>query len=597
MNKVAATLALMLAGTFAVKAQTNAYLQTVLVSNVPNGTAVVDANLVDPWGISFSATSPFWVSDHLSGKSTLYNGAGVINATVVTIPPGTASPPGTLGRPTGQVKPPTTTPVSFVIPAPNGKAASFIFAADDGTISAWNAGTAATITVDNSAQNAVYKGLDVGTSTVGPTLYAANFRSGKIDVFDASWAPVTLAGSFSDLSVPAGFAPFNIWNLNGSLYVTWAKQDAAKFLDVAGAGNGYVSIFDQNGNLLIHLVSGAPLNSPWGVAIAPAVWGAFGGAVLVGNFGDGKINAFDPGLGTLMGSLQDNTGSPISIAGLWAIVFGNGGNGGDTKTLYYTAGQPDGSSVARGQLGSLAPPAAIQAIVNAASQIPLPVAPGEIAEIDGQTVGPSPALAAPIPPAAAGLGTTLGGTTVTVNGISAPVLYTNGGQTNIQIPYEVAGSTTATVILKTGSQTTAIFTVPVAPASPGIFTVDFSGKNQAVALNADGTVNSSTNPALRGSTITLFGTGEGTTIPASADGMLQTDTSRIPVASVNVAFNGFISKPASATSTPQDVSGILQIQAVVPTSLIPGQVSVALNVSGVSTVDVTTVQFTSIFVR
>src|SRR5205823_1510172 len=135
-------------------------------------------------------------------------------AVVVTVPPGAASPSTALGRPTGQVKPPTTTLPTFVIPAPNGRAASFIFATEDGTISAWNAGTAATITVDNSAKNAVYKGLAIGTSAAGPTLYAANFRSGKIDVFDASWAPITLAGSFTDPLVPAGFAPFNIWNLN-----------------------------------------------------------------------------------------------------------------------------------------------------------------------------------------------------------------------------------------------------------------------------------------------------------------------------------------------------------------------------------------------
>jgi uncharacterized protein (TIGR03118 family) len=598
--------AVMLAGAYTVNAQRNAYLQTVLVSNVANGSAVVDPNLVDPWGISFSAASPFWVSDHLSGKSTLYNGAGAITNVVVTIPPGSASAAGSLGRPTGQVRPLATTPASFVIPAPNGRAASFIFATEDGTISAWNAGTVATITVDNSAKQAVYKGLAIGASAAGPAIYAANFRSGKIDVFDAAWAPITLAGSFFDPRVPAGFAPFNIWNLNttaadGSavtyLYVAWAKQDANKYLDVAGNGNGHVSVFDLNGNLVSHLASGTPLNSPWGVAIAPPVWGAFGGAVLVGNFGDGKINAFDPKTGSLLGFLEDTSGNPIAIAGLWAIVFGNGGNGGDVNTLYYAAGQPNGSTTARGLLGSIAPPSAIQSVVNAASRQALCpssfapnaicVAPGEIVTIRGQTVGPSPGVAATIPPATPALATTLGGTSVTVNGIAAPILYTNGSQTNIQIPYEVSGAGSVSIVVKAGGQSTAAFVMPATAVSPGIFTIDFTGTKQAVALNSDGTVNSSTNPAARGATIVLFATGEGMTYPASGNGMLQTDTSRVPVAPVTVTFsnnaNLVTEAPTSSTTIPRDVSGVLAIAALVPTSVNAGLVNVAISVGGVST--------------
>jgi uncharacterized protein (TIGR03118 family) len=593
LNKTTAALAIMLAGALTIPAQTNSYLNTVLVSNVANGSAVVDPKLVDPWGISFSAASPFWVSNHLSGTSTLYNGAGAINATVVTIPAGSATTAGTLGTPTGQVKPST----GFVIPAPNSKASSFIFATEDGTISAWNAGTVATIVVDNSAAKAVYKGLAVGTSAVGPTLYAANFRSGKIDVFDTNWSPATLAGTFSDPGVPAGYAPFNIWNLKNDLYVTYAKQDANKALDVAGAGNGYVSVFDQDGKLKKHLVEGGRLNSPWGVAIAPPVWGAFGGALLVGNFGDGRINAFDLTAGTPLGIVQDASGSPITIPGLWAIIFGNGGNGGDVKTLYYAAGVPNGSSVQRGLLGSIAPPAAIQAVVNAASQISRAVAPGEIVEIGGQTVGPSPGVAAPIPPAASGVAPALSGTSVTVNGTPAAILYTNGSQTNIQIPYEVAGSANANVVLKTGTQTTAAFTVPVAATSPGLFTLDFSGKGPAVALNADGTVNSSSNPALRGSMVWLFGTGEGVTTPASGDGMLQTDMSRMPVASVSVSFNGVTAKPTSATTVPRDVSGVLEVQATIPADATPGQVNVALSVGGISTDQAPDKQDVYIFVK
>jgi uncharacterized protein (TIGR03118 family) len=176
----------------------------------------------------------------------------------------------------------------------NGNPASFIFATEDGTISAWNGGTVTQVMVDNSKAGAVYKGLALNPSATAPMLYAANFNSGKIDVFNGTYSPLTVPGGFTDANIPAGFAPFNIRPVNGKLYVMYAKQDANKFLDIAGPGNGYVDTFDFNGNLLARLVSGAPLNSPWGVAQAPAGWGAFGGAILVGNFGDGTINAFDP---------------------------------------------------------------------------------------------------------------------------------------------------------------------------------------------------------------------------------------------------------------------------------------------------------------
>jgi uncharacterized protein (TIGR03118 family) len=486
-----------------------------------------------------------------------------------------------------------------VLPS-NGKGASFIFTTDDGTISAWNGGTAAVIQIDNSALKAVYKGLAIGMSASGPTLYAANFRSGKIDVFNSAWAPMIPAGSFSDPAVPSGFAPFNIWNLNNSLYVTWAKQDANKFLDVGGAGNGYVSVFDLNGNLLAHLISGGALNSPWGVAIAPLAWGAFGGSLLVGNFGDGRINAFNLTTGAQLGTLQDVNGNPITISGLWALVFGVGGaRGGDAKTLYYTAGVPNGTSVSRGQFGSLAPPAAIQTIVNAASQMSLPLAPGEIVEITGQTVGPSPSVAATIPPASPALATTLGGASVTVNGIAAPILYTSGSQTNVQIPYEIAGASTASVVLKTGGQTTPAVSMPIQPVSPGIFTINFSGSGQAVALNADGSVNSSTNPAARGSMITIFTTGEGVTTPGSTDGMTEADTSRVPVAPVSVVFNTTSAAVTSASTAPKDVAGVLEIQTTIPAGLPTGQISVAVSVGGVSTENIFSpnVQNVYIFVK
>jgi uncharacterized protein (TIGR03437 family) len=444
---------------------------------------------------------------------------------------------------------------------------------------------------DNSVAKAVYKGLAIGTSAGGPTLYAANFRSGGIDVFNSNWAPTTLAGNFSDPGILPGYAPFNIWNLNNNLYVTYAKQDANKFLDVAGPGNGYVSVFDLNGNLLTHfaddhsiagLFRGPVLNSPWGVTIAPAGWGAFGGAVLVGNFGDGRINAFDSKTGNFLGTLKDASANPISIAGLWAIAFGNGGNGGDVNTLYFLAGVPNGSTTPRGVLGSIAPPAAITSILNGASQLAAAIAPGEIVRIGGQTVGPSPAVSATIPPATALL-TTLGGTSVTVNGIAAPVLYTNGSQTNIQIPYALAGATSASIVLTTGTQTLPAITVPVAPVSPGIFTTDFSGAGRMVALNADGSVNSSTNPAMRGTAIWFFATGGGVTNPADKDGAAETDTSRVPVAPLSVTVGGTQATLGVNGSTPRDVSGVLQIMVTVPAGITSGTAAVVLTVGGVAT--------------
>jgi uncharacterized protein (TIGR03118 family) len=604
LKKTAVTVLALIAGAVAANAQSNAnaYIRTNLVGNTTGLAPLVDPNMDDPWGISFSAASPFWVSDHFTGLATIYNGAGAINATVVKIPPGAASPAGSLGRPTGQAKPST----GFVIPAPNGKAASFIFATEDGTISAWNGGTTAVITVDNSAAKAVYKGLVVGTSANGPTLYAPNFRSGKIDVFDTNWNPVMLAGTFTDSAVPAGYAPFNIRLLTVSgvtnLYVAYAKQDANQFLDVAGPGNGYVSVFDQNGNLVSHLIDdgirrvfGTPvINSPWGMAIAPASWGAFGGDLLVGNFGDGRMNAFNPTTGVLLGTLRDTNGAPIAIAGLWTLIFGNGGSGGDVNTLYFTAGRPDGDITPRGILGSLAPPEAITGVFNAASELSGPVAPGELIKIVGQTVGPSPAITATIPPTApaSSLATTVSGTSATVNGTAAPILYTNGTQTNIQIPYEVAGATTANLVLTVGTQTAA-FTATVAPTAPGLFTINFTGLGQAVALNADGTVNSSTNPAARGSNIWLFATGAGVTNPADADGTFESDTSRVPVAPLSVTINGQNATVGTDGSTPKDVSGVLELMVTIPAGIATtGSVPVLLTAGGV-----TTTQPTVIFIK
>jgi uncharacterized protein (TIGR03118 family) len=326
--------------------------QIDLVSDIPGLAAHTDPNLVNPWGIASSATSPFWVANNGTGLSTLYNSGGTPQALVVTIP--SASGPNTPSAPSGVV---FSGGSSFEITP--GRPARFLFATEDGTISGWNPGADAThalLQVNNSAAGAVYKGLATGNNGSGDFLYAANFSQGKIEVFDGNFQPATLSGNFTDPNLPSGFAPFNVQNLNGKLYVTFAKLDAQGKDDAAGAGNGFVSVFDLNGNLERRLVSNGPLNSPWGLAIAPSTFGEFAGSLLVGNFGDGTINGFDPFTGNSIGALAGTGGNPIKVDGLWGLIPGNGGNGGDPNKLYFTAGIAGNDSVEdHGLLGSLSP--------------------------------------------------------------------------------------------------------------------------------------------------------------------------------------------------------------------------------------------------
>ncbi len=325
----------------------NSYFQRNLVSDIAGMAEKTDTNLVNPWGIAISGSSPFWVSDNHAGKSTLYDGNGIASSLVVTIPPPSGGTPP--AAPTGVLFNSST---NFQVSP--GAAARFIFATEDGTIVGWNSGSTGIVKVDNSAAGAIYKGLGIGTSSGSNYLYAANFFAGTIDVFDQNYGSVTLPGNFLDPTIPSGFAPFNVQNIGGQLYVTYAKQDADKHDDVAGPGNGYVDIFDTSGNFVRRLISQGALNSPWGLALAPTNFGTFSGALLVGNFGNGKINAFDPATGTQLGTLQDPTGSPINIQGLWGLTFGNGGSGGDTRTLYFAAGIAGTNSIEdHGLFGSI----------------------------------------------------------------------------------------------------------------------------------------------------------------------------------------------------------------------------------------------------
>ena len=245
-----------------------------------------------------------------------------------------------------------------------------MFSTEDGTISAWSGGTAAVLKVDYSASNAVFKGLASGVSGTNNYIYVTDFHNGQIDAFDTNYAPAILPGAFLDTNIPAGYAPFGIQNINGQLFVTYALQDAARHDDVGGLGHGYVNIFDTGGNLLQRLISQSALNSPWGLAVAPPGFGAYGGDLLVANFGDGRINAFSLSTGAWLGALLGSVdGSPIEVPGIWAIAFGNGHNGGDAHTLYFTAGI---NAENDGLFASVAPlTPAFTAITNSAPGITL----------------------------------------------------------------------------------------------------------------------------------------------------------------------------------------------------------------------------------
>ena len=343
---LAATVAVAMAGAGAAGATghsgTGAFTQRNLVSDIPGIARITDPNLVNPWGLSAGPATPLWVADNGTDVSTLYSG-GVRGSIPVTAPL-VVSIPG--GAPTGTVFNPTT---GFGV---GGAAARFLFDSESGQITAWNPGLGTQARTVAATPNAIYKGLALAVTPKGAWLYAADFHGGRIDVFDDTFAPVhPKPGAFTDRTLPAGFAPFNVQELGGTIYVAYAKQDADAEDEVAGAGLGYVDAFDPTGRLLRRVVSGGALNAPWGLAIAPAGFGGLDGALLVGNFGDGAINAYDPQTGASRGALTNEDGNPIRIDGLWALRFGNGVFG-TPRSLVFTAGIAD---EAHGLLGTIVP--------------------------------------------------------------------------------------------------------------------------------------------------------------------------------------------------------------------------------------------------
>ena len=317
------------------------YKVTDLVSNQPGAAPVNDPNLVNGWGLTRAPASPWWVSDNVTGKSTLYTGTGAVVPLVVTIPSASSN---TTGTPTGTVFNITVlTPTPAFVVTQNGASAPALFLFDtlDGTISGWNPRvnpTNAVLAVDRSGSGAVYTGLAIATTQGGSFLYAAdNGPNSRIDVFDSSF---NLVKSFSDPSIQGGFAPYGIQNLNGNIWVTFGGNKSA---------SGFVDEFDTDGNLLKHVAVSGPLHSPWGLAIAPSDFGPFSNALLVANnIPKGRIDAFDPNTGAFLGVLRDMNGQAIEIDQLWAIQFGNAGNNGTHNQLFFTAGP---NNYANGRFG------------------------------------------------------------------------------------------------------------------------------------------------------------------------------------------------------------------------------------------------------
>src|SRR5436309_4521969 len=327
------------------------YVETDLASDIPGRAPQTDSSLVNPWGLVRGPTTPWWTSDNGTGLSTLLKADGTrfpVPFNPVNVPmadcSGTGTPTGIVFDGSGSF--------NFTDCTGTARHGRFMFSTEDGSIVAWDAPMTTAVTVVGPSSAAVYKGLAIGTNSQGMFLYAANFRAGTVDVFDTNFHHVTLAGSFSDRGIKSGFAPFGIANLGGQIYVTYAKQDATLHDDVAGPANGFVDVFDTNGNLVRRAATRGRLNSPWGVAIAPAGFGRFSGDLLVGNFGDGRINVIDPVTGEFLDQLRDANNRAITIDGLWGLIVGNGGFGGDPAQVYFPAGPDDET---HGLFGSLAP--------------------------------------------------------------------------------------------------------------------------------------------------------------------------------------------------------------------------------------------------
>lgn len=564
----------------------NAYLVHNLVADQAGVADHTDKNLVNPWGNAFSATSPFWVADEGAGLSTIYDGTGTPSATVVQIPAaGGATTPGPV---TGVMQ--NSVATAFQVTA--GKQSSFAFCSEDGVISGWNSSVNAThaeVILDNSKNNAVYYGCAATTPTGGtPQMYVANFYSGKVEVYDQNMNPI--AASFANAAIPAGYAPFNVEVIGGKVYVAYAMQDATKKLFVSGAGNGYVAVYDLTGALLGPTISGGNLNSPWGMAIAPATFGDFGGALLVGNFGDGKINAYNASTSALMGTLDAVNGNPIAISGLWWIGFGNNGSHIDPATLYFTAGP---GNQQHGLLGSIqaAPNFTSANLMNGAS-FSTALAPNTWASIvkGGELAATTRAWTA-ADFSGNTMPTILDGVSVQVNGTAVPISYISPTQINFLMPANLSAGMVQIQTANNGLNSASI-SATVAAAAPAFFTlgaVDAATGNSYIASeHANGSIAGPTTlvsgvtstPYNAGETMVLYGTGFGATTTMPPAGQLL--TAAIPLASAPTVTVG--GQPVTPVFAGLVGPGLYQFNVVLPSGTTTGQTGATAEVPVVVTV-------------
>jgi uncharacterized protein (TIGR03118 family) len=334
------TVALVAAAPLTAAPPSDRYTVTPLVSDVPGAAPTLDSNLVNGWGLARSATSPWWVADNGTDKTTIYNGAGVLQMI------GGVAFQGVEGKPTGAVFSgiagqfqvgTTATPTTL-------GTSNFIFASEDGMIRAWRGGSTAALVTASGGSGAIYKGLAIAQPRPGqPLLYAADFHNARVDVFNGAWQLVTPPGAFVDPELQDGYAPFGIQTIGNCIFVSYAKQDEAGEDEIAGQGRGFVDAYDLAGNLVARIDGHGQFDAPWGLALAPQTFGRFAGDLLVGNFGNGEINAYEEQDGVFehRGTLRAAGGKKLAIDGLWALEFGNAANNGTPNQLFFTAGPED----------------------------------------------------------------------------------------------------------------------------------------------------------------------------------------------------------------------------------------------------------------
>jgi uncharacterized protein (TIGR03118 family) len=601
----------------------NRFYVHALISDQPGSADLADPNLSNPWGVDFRFASPVWIANNSTGIVTLYEAIPpAIGASHYTIPSPAGSGAAITSVVTFGVVDPDLTPL------PGGGVhvnLNPVFCTQDGAIVGvfppptivpppQNITIPTPIIiktlVDNSASGAAYTGCTVGESPSGqpgdPFFYAANFNEGTIDVFDSGLQPVLNSAAFVDPAVPAGFAPFNLLDFNGKLYVTYARQDAAKRTAVAGAGSGYLAVFDYSGKLLATLVSQGPLNAPWGMAIAPSTFGDFGGMLLVGNSGDGRIDVFDPNSGAFKGTLADTQNNPIAIPGLRALSFGMGGQpglpavsafvAGDPSTLYFTAA----TAGPHGVFGSIQSNPLLQpdAARNGAD-FSTAIAPNTWISIFGESLSGGTRSWNSGDFANNLLPTSLDAVSVTINGEPAFVSYISPTQINALVPAELAPGPVKIQVSNHGLAS-AVIPATLANAAPAFFIVG-NGPGEVnepliAAVHADNSPINPSSSANAGETVALFGTGFGATVPAIPNGQLI--NTPLPLHQpAQISFNKcgplLPFTPRCSTVAPVTFAGLVapglyQINVTIPSDLNPAPPSenafpVAAYISGVPT--------------